>query len=100
MAAIQVSTGGGTVGTYHDPDTCPICHHVVTPNVRWSTLEGKSLGKGLRVLYSCPNPECSELFIGYFVGTAGNQYDLINTRPSLPTPMHFSETIKKISATF
>jgi hypothetical protein len=100
MPGIQVTTGGGNVVFEHHPETCPICHNVITPNPLWSTLSGKKLDAGLRVLYSCPNLQCQEVFIAYFAGKPGQQYRFVTSRPTVPRPITFSEEIRKMSESF
>jgi hypothetical protein len=68
---------------------------------------GKVYKADLGVVYTCPNPECAESFIAYLVRAGnpneprpGNFYTLKGTRPVEPTPVVFSEPIKKISQAF
>ncbi len=85
------------------PSVCPQCHHKIEPHksVGFSDTKKASTDSALEVIFRCPNPECSEVFIGYYAKTPGsNQFFLRTTEPSKHTRRDFSATISGISSDF
>ena len=99
---------GKTLAANQYPDNCPICHTKILPLPLQMESGGKRYKAEMVVLYKCPNLECEELFIGYFVrpgdvnnpNRPGNIFNLVGTRPIEPIPLTFSDPIKEISQNF
>jgi hypothetical protein len=95
--SFQVTTGGGNITLERHPDQCPICHSKIAPMLRMSGLCGQVYKGHLEVIYSCPNVDCGEFFIGYFDRDQTNvPYKLNNMRPLEPRPLTFSDPVKDI----
>ena len=83
------------------PNLCPICHHKITPEPRFSKLVGNAYGSMAEVVYVCPNRKCQEIFIAYF-GLKQNSsvFPLVATRPVELAAITFDDMIEKISQNF
>lgn len=88
----------------HAPDTCPICHHAISPNIIYGYYRPNEWhhDDGLQVLYRCPRLNCQKLFISNY-GTTNSNCDNFSFKSSVPLKIQekqFSNTIKKISPNF
>ncbi|HPT71573.1 MAG TPA: hypothetical protein PLE74_04770 [Candidatus Cloacimonadota bacterium] len=96
MERIECSDG---LTTYVDrlPDECPFCHHSLIPNV---ITARENLGD-LHVFMSCPNQECLESFIAYYVNRpelGGLTFE--HTSIGRFVEQSFHEVVEKVSSRF
>jgi hypothetical protein len=83
------------------PDQCPICHTRIKPIVHQSFRVTDQYGADLELIFQCPNEDCAELFIGYFLGGPGEGVvTLLGVRPQEPATVEFDQAVKDISADY
>jgi hypothetical protein len=86
------------------PDRCPICHVSIRPIVhsatwRPSTAKYSYVGSA-EVVFTCPNNNCQELFIGYYAEPSAGKLVLDTLRPREIAVKPFNEAIKAVSPSF
>ena len=97
---IKISETGGDVILEQQPDHCPICHTKIAPLIKFSKGVGIIYRADVEVVYLCPNTQCNEFFIAYFVGAPGGPCQLTSTRPAEPVPVTFADPVEEISQNF
>jgi len=88
---------------HEEPDECPICNCKVNPEHHMAHQIIGDEGSLLRIVYSCPNNECKELFIGYFHSDGqfmNGGYDFDYVKPNNIKPIEFDARIEDISSLF
>lgn len=87
----------------HVPDTCPICHYKIDPEGHMGYFFEKDLYKQYRILYSCPQKNCLEVFIGYYSEYIPEYNNMINYNYSAPYNYNmekFEDKIEDLSQRF
>lgn len=85
------------------PDICPQCHHKIDPQKMTGFYNSKQQysDNALEVIFRCPNLDCHEIFIGYYVKRGDqNHFLLRKTDPTKYAERDFSQTISNISFDF
>ena len=90
----------------HIPNECPICHHIIQPKQVCGYRKDEE--RYVRVVFECPNLECQELFIGYYIGymSMGNMmapnyhFELEKVEPQVYNSKVFEEMVHNVSTTF
>ncbi|GEC73832.1 protein of unknown function [Flavobacterium flevense] len=95
----SVNSLNGTMTIKNHPDECPYCHKKITPVNIYGFRNSKT--NLLDVLQKCPNEQCSQTFIAYYLHIGGSSFDYIGktTQGSLRGKV-FSQTIIEISPAF
>lgn len=89
-------------------DTCPHCHHAVSPKFISASLNGNQHIRGtyLDVAYKCTRHGCSRLFIGIYIRTASQGDKMVHDfKFQKSVPLTFKEPdiqqeVKDISPSF
>src|SRR5947209_9012383 len=98
----------GSIEADRAPDQCPICNTKVRPDPLYIEHGGRVYNATISVVYHCPNFDCNEVFIAYFVreGNPNNPHPgahictFKGARPIEPIPADVAETISNISPNF
>lgn len=100
---VDENNNNGTGVLYKLPDVCPQCHHKIDPQKGSAFYNSKKQypDNALEIVFRCPNLECHEVFIGYYLKMHDrNQFNLIKTDPTKYEERVFSQTIATISFDF
>lgn len=75
----NINTDNGSQPIDHYADTCPHCHHAVSPKFIAATLNAKADEKGtvLDIAFKCTRHDCSRLFIGIYKRTTSQGEQMI-----------------------
>jgi hypothetical protein len=90
----------------HLPNDCPLCHRRIIPQPHFAQTRPLGPGPSLeaQIVFRCPNAECGNLFISYFVLADFNDpRQAFSFRESKPTKFlakTFEQSIRDISPAF
>ncbi|HMB92277.1 MAG TPA: hypothetical protein VKP65_15600 [Rhodothermales bacterium] len=104
--AITVDGTNRTIVLRQVPDTCPVCHVSVYPELKYTAYAGEYPQDGrAQVAYQCTRGNCQEVFIASyrFYNTDGNNtpmMELTKTAPKSPLVESFSDEISQLSPAF
>ncbi|OWR27271.1 hypothetical protein CDO73_23815 [Saccharibacillus sp. O23] len=86
------------------PDQCPMCHVSVNPNFVIGYSFFKDREERYRIVFTCTNAKCSEIFFGVYLKDQFNFRDdvfyLRGCSPFQPFPESFEECIEELSPSF
>ncbi len=110
MAFPGISIGGVVVGRDREPDTCPLCHHAISPKEHVSTVTGPPSAEDrlLECVFQCPRRECGQLFIARYrrfrrfdgVRISFGEFEMVELVPTNPKPAGIPKEVGEISPNF
>lgn len=96
--AFKQVNGQGQRPDFEIPDTCPICHHACSPEVR--NVYCASLKKRAQIAFLCTNGKCRRLFVSRYVWNNSLGYELEASEPLYAEKRGFSDEITTVSPSF
>lgn len=93
-----------------EPNNCPVCNHLVSPNrtgvFKEIFTDNKHLSRYLEVLYECPSTKCGYLFLAHFErkskqeGYSDGYFTYTHATPQVFKTIDFNEKISAVSPNF
>lgn len=106
----MINIGKNSVRIDQEPDSCPICNHLVSANRMGISKEiytdNPNYSRYLEVLYECPSTKCEHLFLAHFERKSENPnsinsyFTYTHSTPNHFKPLDFDERIYQISSNF
>jgi hypothetical protein len=104
----SINTDAGGLSIDKNADTCPHCHHAVSPRFVNATLSGDQYARGtyIDVAFKCTRHDCSRLFIGIYKRTTFQGDKMVKDfkfQKSVPLnfrPPEIQQEVKDISPSF
>ncbi|WP_375320600.1 hypothetical protein [Aliivibrio logei] len=105
---IHIGINGITVD--QEPNSCPVCNHLVSPNrsgaFKEINIDNSNWSRYLEGLYECPSNKCGHLFLAHFErkseskGSINAYFSYTHSTPNHFKPLEFDERIIIISPSF
>lgn len=106
----MIDIGGSGIHVDQEPNSCPVCNHLVSPNrsgiYKEIFSENKHFSRYLEVLYECPSTKCGHLFLAHFErkskkeGFSDGFFTFTHATPKSFKTIDFNENISSISPVF
>ncbi|EPM6964166.1 MULTISPECIES: DUF4145 domain-containing protein [Vibrio] len=106
----MINLGRNDVRIDQEPDSCPVCNHLVSANRSniFKEIYDDSLdySRYLEVLYECPSTKCGHLFLAHFERKSESQnsinahFSYSHSTPNHFKPPKFDERVYKVSSSF
>lgn len=106
----MINIGRNGIQIDQDPNSCPVCNHLVSPNrteiFKEINTENSNWSRYLEGLYECPSLKCGHLFLAHFErkskskGAIDAYFTYTHSTPNHFKPVEFDERIATISPGF
>jgi len=106
----MINLGNTGLRIDQEPNCCPVCNHIVSPNridvTKEIALENQHWTTHLEMLYECPSSKCGHLFLAHYVrksekqGSINAYFSYSHSTPSKFIPKTFDDRICKVSSRF
>lgn len=106
----MINIGRNGILIDQDPNSCPVCNRLVSPNrtdmFKEINTENSNWSQCLEVLYECPSLKCGHLFLAHFErksqskGTINSYFTYTHSTPNHFKPVELDERIATVSPSF
>ncbi|HHF3031597.1 hypothetical protein [Vibrio diabolicus] len=106
----MINIGRSGIQVDQEPNSCPVCNHLVSPNrtdmFKEIYTDNPHLSRYLSGLYECPSTKCGHLFLAHFErkseheGYTNGYFTYTHATPNHFKPIAFDERISALSPSF